>query len=410
MALSSRLYLDHAATSWPKSPAVLGAMHDYASQFGATAGRGAYRSAQCAEEIVASARRGAARLIGSAAPNNISFHASGTAALNTGIFGWIQQGDHVVTTQSEHNSVLRPLEAARKRGMIDVTCVECDPQGRVAPDAVLDAISDTTSLVAIASASNVTGCVQPIREIADALEAFRKRQRIAFLVDGAQTVGWMEMNVSKGIDLLAAPMHKAVGAPFGTAILHVAEHCHSGIEPVLHGGTGTRSDLMEMPSGMPDKLEAGNLNVPAIAGLVVAIEETARRRSNALDQLGRVLSESLHHGLAALDGVDVIGDHGPIPVVSFQVNGQSPQEVAAILDSEFAIEVRSGFHCAALIHGQLRFNTSGQNSSESGTVRVSAGHSTTIEEIERFTDSVAEISSASCNVSQGKGSANRKQK
>jgi len=392
---SRRLYLDHAATSWPKSPDVLAAMHDYAVDFGATAGRGGYRSAQSAGQIIAQTRRDVARLVGAGAATEISFHASGTAALNAALFGFLKPGDHVVTTACEHNSVLRPLEALRVRDAVDLSIVPCDRNGSVATPEVVAALRSDTRLVAVTHVSNVTGAVQPIEDIAKALTD----HPAALLVDAAQSLGWIPIDVSIGIDFLAAPTHKAIGGPFGTAILFARTARHEQISPTLFGGTGSSTPSLAMPEMMPGKLEAGNLNVPAIAALRVAVSihrAKTLREGASLAEAATSLGRQLHHGLRDIDGVTIFGKPSAVPVVSFRVAGYTPAEVASILDAEFSIEVRSGLHCAALIHRHLDPDDipSGVDEDLPGTVRVSAGHDTSADDIGRFLDAIRAIAKA----------------
>lgn len=370
--MAKRIYFDHAATSWPKSPAVIAAMHDYASDVGAAGGRGQYRSAARAGVWIADARRNLARLIGATSANDISLHSSGTTALNAAILGSVRPGDHVVTTAAEHNSVLRPLHHLRRQHDVRVTFVDCDSAGQIDAGAVLSEVEPSTRLVAMTSASNVTGAMQPIEDVGRDLKA--GYPHVAFLVDAAQTAGVVPIDVERnGIDLLAVPGHKSIGGPLGTGVLYVAEPWHDQIRPCLFGGTGSMSESLEMPSAMPGKLEAGNLNVPAIAGLAIAAEE-ARSDETRASRSARV-AHSLHARLRSIAGVHVIGRPDTLPLVSLTMDHWTPSDVAAVLDAEFRIEVRSGLHCAAAIHDHLK-------TSPHGTVRVSGSAETTSDQID----------------------------
>lgn len=377
-----RVYLDHAATSWPKAGAVLEAMTDFALNGGATAGRGGYRSAQEAGRIVDGVRMHLSKLIGAGASSSISLHSNGTAALNTAILGLVRPGDHVVTTAVEHNSVLRVLSHLEQTRKLDWTIVECDRNGQVTTEDVMTAIRPNTRLVAVTHASNVTGAVQPIAELSRAMQT----HPAALLVDAAQTVGHLPIHVREmGIDMLAAPGHKCIGGPQGTGFLYVAKRWQEAIVPSLFGGTGSVSESLSMPTEMPSKLEAGNLNVPALAGLLVAVK-IANDESSHVQSLRRTseLSQRLHQGLNQIRGVKVHGYPGTVPVVSFGLESLSPTDVAAILDAEFGVEVRAGLHCAAKIHDHL-------GTAPDGTVRVSAGKSTTDEEVDVFLRAVKQI-------------------
>ena len=374
-----RIYLDHAATSWPKSDAVLVEMDRFARHCGAAAGRGGYQSAAESDRVISMARKTIANIIGAKSPNEISFHSNGTTALNTAIHGVVRPGDHVVTTAAEHNSVLRPLHHLQTNQQIDLTIVPTDNQGLVDASQLLDYVTEKTRLVALTHASNVTGAVQPIEQVGEALQ----NTDTLFLCDAAQTFGMLPINVSEvGIDLLASPGHKSSGGPLGTGFLFAATSTHDQFIPFVQGGTGSQSESLEMPSNMPSMLEAGNLNVPVIAGWTVALadqKDVASRARHASE-----LTRQLHDGLSKIDGVEVFGSCSCLPIASISIEGLSPSDGAAILDSEYGIETRSGKHCAALIHKHL-------GSEAEGTLRISAGHSTEPQEIDAALESIRDI-------------------
>ncbi|WP_168563981.1 aminotransferase class V-fold PLP-dependent enzyme [Crateriforma spongiae] len=383
MTDSERLYLDHAATSWPKPAGVMQAVADFALNCGASAGRGAYASAQTAGMILARVRRDLGRLINAPSPDDISLHASGTLALNAAIAGVLRPGDHVVATATEHNSVLRPLHHFCTHRDVDWTVVKCDAAGRIGASSIIDAVEPRTRLVVVSHVSNVTGAVQDISTVADSLSG----RDALFLVDAAQSLGWVPVDVQVGIDLLAAPCHKALGGPAGTAMLYCAPAVQAQLNATVFGGTGSYSESLEMPTLYPDRMEAGSVNVPAFAGVAHAVSRLRSDHENKLmnaSSIGRQLSERLHAGLHCLPGVTVLGTPSPVPVVSFAIDGMPPADAAAVLDAEFQIEVRAGYHCAALIHSHLP-------TGDLGTVRVSAGHETTTDQIDRFLQAVEAI-------------------
>ena len=372
-----RVYLDHAATSWPKPDAVWDAMTTYAKSCGAAAGRGSYRSAQNASGIVESVRQKIARMI-SAQSNSISFHANGTAALNAAIHGLVKPGSHVVTTAADHNSVLRPLSHLQKHHSVTVTTVSCDSDGHVSIDSIRDAIESETSLVAITHASNVTGAVQPIAKVGTLL----KDHPALLLCDAAQTFGCLPINVSDlGVDLLAAPGHKGGLGPLGTAFLYANANAQDRLEPTIQGGTGGQSESLEMPEGYPAKMEAGNLNVPAIAGWAAGLDDliSGDPGPTRMDFAARI-----HEELSPLPKVRLFGKPSPTGTVSLSVEGLSVIDLATILDVEFNIEVRSGLHCAAMIHDFL-------GSAPEGTLRISTGRTTTHDEIGQVCDAIMAI-------------------
>ncbi len=376
-----RTYLDHAATSWPKSQAVLAAVDHYANQTGAAAGRGSYRSADRASEIIRKARQSIAQLIGADSGNCISFHSNGTTAINAAIFGMVSAGDHLITTAADHNSVLRPLHHLQKNNQVELTVVPCDRYGQVAVQDIFDALRDDTRMVIMSHASNVTGAVQNVRAVGQRLA----ESTTIFAIDAAQTAGYVSIDVQElACDLLACPGHKGIAGPLGTGCLYVNQRWHGVIRPTIFGGTGHQSESLEMPATYPGKLEAGNLNVPAIAGLSIAAEELlktdfAKRSSRLAD-----IAKQLHQGLTNIDGLALHSQAGSLAIASLSVQNWLAADIAAILDVEFAIETRAGFHCAALIQSFL-------GDPPGGTLRISAGPSTTDDEIRLVVQAIQSI-------------------
>jgi len=378
---TQRIYLDHAATSWPKPESVLAATDAYSRHIGAASGRGQYTSANRADGIVASVRRQIANLISAEASDTIALFNNGTTALNAAITGILCDGDHVVTTAAEHNSVLRPLFHLNEVGRISLTILDCDRDGLVDPVAITEHLRETTKLVAVNSASNVTGTLQPITEIAQCLA----NHHAAFLVDAAQTFGYLPIDVTViGIDLLAAPGHKGGSGPQGTGFLYVSPKWHDRVAPSTFGGTGTQSESLEMPTTMPAKLEAGNLNVPALAGWAAGLKELVDRGKTLQTQHCKALAEQLHHGIRAIEAIELFGKGDDLPIASIRMAPFSPNDLAAILDAEFGIETRAGLHCAALIHSHL-------GTSPEGTLRISGGNATTAEEVDHLLDALRTI-------------------
>ena len=372
---TARIYLDNAATSWPKPEAVYTAVDDYQRHHGAPAGRSTYREAAHVERLVQRARKHVATLIGCQYPKRIVFTLNGTDSLNLAIHGLLKDGDHVITTVAEHNSVLRPLRQLEEAGRIEVTRVHCDSEGVIDPDDLRAALRSTTRLLAITHASNVTGALQPIDDAA----AIAKEAGVRLLVDAAQTLGCYPINVQQsGIDLLAAPGHKGLLGPLGTGILYIAPEVEAELVSCRQGGTGTQSDIDRQPEAMPYKYESGNLNVPGVVGLAEGVDFIQIRTLSAIRAHEMLLAAELMSGLAALDGVEVFGPadvQQRVGVVSIRVRGFDPQEVAAMLDASHHVAVRSGLHCAPLMHRALGTDRQG------GTVRISVGPFNTSEQI-----------------------------
>ncbi len=375
-----RIYFDNAATSWPKADRVQSAIHAYLQDCGAAAGRGSYRSAHRAGEIIDELRLRLARVMDAESRQCISLHSSGTAALNAAIHGLISPGDHVVTTAIEHNSVLRPLEFLRKRFQVDVTVVPCDAMGYVAASDVLAAVRPSTRLVAMSHASNVTGAMQPIGTIGEEL----RDTDTLLLCDAAQSFGYTPISVRKmGIDVLAIPGHKGGGGPLGTGALYVESSIQDELVSAVQGGTGFDSDSLDMPNEYPAKVEAGNLNVLGFAGWLAATNMNAGDDESRLHRM-RSIGKRLRDGFASVSRVRVIGHEDGLPVVSIVFDDLAPIDAAAILDSDYGIETRAGLHCAALIHEYL--GTQGE-----GTLRISASAHTSDHDIETVISAISEI-------------------
>jgi cysteine desulfurase family protein len=364
-----RIYLDNAATSWPKPEAVYTAIDRYQRVVGAAAGRGAYRDAIEAQRVVDDARRRAASLLSVADPNRIVFGCNGTDVLNLVIHGLLRPGDHVVTTVCEHNSVLRPLAELSRTRDVQVTQVRCDGAGYVDPDDVRQAITAKTRLIAIMHASNVTGAVQPVGELADVAG------KALVLVDAAQSAGHLPVNVNElKADLVAASGHKGLLGPLGAGVLYIRPGLEDSLMPVRQGGTGLNSTEDRQPREMPHRYEAGNLNVPALAGLAAAAQFLQERTVEAIAAHEAALVQRLYDGLRTISSVRLYGPRPGQPraaVVSFSVDGYDPQEFAAALDAAAGVQCRAGLHCAPRMHDALGTTQLG------GLVRLSVGWSST---------------------------------
>lgn len=387
-AAPRRVYLDNAATSWPKPEAVYQAVDDYLRHNGAPAGRGGYAEAAQVGSLVADARRRIADLLGLDDSRRVIFGLNGTDALNLAIHGLLADGDHVVTTDVEHNSVLRPLAAWEQAGRITVTRVPCDERGVVDPAAVGQALKKKTRLVAVSHASNVTGAVQDVAAIA----RLAHDAGALVLCDAAQTVGHFDVDIAAlGVDLLAASGHKGLLGPLGTGVLTFAAHVPAQLASVRQGGTGTESESERQPESLPSKYESGNLNVAGIAGLRAGVAYLAERGIANVAEHGRQLTERLLQGLAEIQGVRIVGPReagARVPLVSIVVEGYDPQEVALALDASCRVQVRAGLHCAPRVHDRLGTLASG------GTVRFSLGPFTTAEDIEIACRAVAELAAS----------------
>jgi cysteine desulfurase family protein len=388
MSPHTRIYLDNAATSWPKPETVYKAVDRCMRELGAPAGRSAYVEAGEVNRLIEGARAAVARILGAGNPLSIAFAHNGTDALNAAIHGAVQDGDHVVTSDAEHNSVLRPLEYLVSQRRITVTHVRCDSTGRVDSDEIVRAIWPETRLVALAHVSNVTGAIQPVAEVAQAVH----ERGALLLVDAAQSLGHLPLTVADlDCDLLAAPGHKGLLGPLGTGILYIRPGIEHRLRSFRQGGTGTQSESDRHPDAMPFKFEAGNLNVPGIAGLGAGCQYLLQHGIHRLHAANLQLAEQLRRELAGIDGVTLYGPTQPsehVGVVSMNVAGYDPQEVAAMLDSAYRVQVRAGLHCAARIHPAIGTAASG------GTVRFSIGPFNTSDDIEVAVSAIREIAAA----------------
>jgi cysteine desulfurase family protein len=388
MPPNDRIYLDNAATSWPKPASVYDAIDQYLRLNGAPAGRGAYREAVEVERAVNDTRQRVSHLLGESDPKRIIFTSSGTDSLNLAIHGLLRPGDHVVTTVCEHNSVLRPLRELERLAGIAVTRVECGLNGIIDPAAFQSAINRHTKLFVLTHASNVTGAIQPAEEVG----AIARSHGIRLLVDAAQSIGHIPVLAKQlNADLIAAPAHKGLFGPLGTGILYIAAGTEEHLRATRQGGTGTISESDQQPETLPDKYESGNHNVPGIIGLGAALTYLGERGLDDIRRHEQQLTSRLLDGFQATANVTI---HGPrqaerqVGVVSITIDGYDPQEVATMLDAAYSIQVRSGFHCAPLMHSNQGTRRQG------GTVRFSIGAFTTIEQIDQAIRAVGEIAAS----------------
>lgn len=364
------IYLDNAATSFPKPPEVLAAMRDAIERIGANPGRGGHRMALEAGRAVTRCRETLADFIGAGEPERIVFTKNCTEAINTAVLGLLRPGDRVVTTDIEHNALWRPLCRLAREG-VEVVAVRSEDDGRVDPEAFRAALRGGARLAALTHASNVLGAVNDVAAIArSAHEA-----GALVLVDAAQTLGEIPLRVEEmGLDLLAAPGHKGLLGPQGTGFLYVGPGVPA-LDPRTMGGTGSRSEDPEQPDFLPDRLESGTLNLPGIAGLEAGVRFLAQA-GGALQAHAERMTQALCKGLLAMPGVRVLGpETGPrAHLVSFTLGSEDPEQVAAALD-RMGIACRAGLHCAPQAYRRA-------GTLESGAVRLSPGPFTTEGEVE----------------------------
>lgn len=374
------IYLDNAATSFPKPETVYQAVMHAMREIGASPGRAGHRRSLEAQRLLFQAREAIATLFAIPDSSRVIFTHSATEALNMGLRGTLERGDHVVTTSMEHNSLLRPLFFLRKQG-VEVTIVQAGSDGLINPDDVRAALRPNTRMIAVGHISNVTGTIQAI----DQLAAIAREAGALFLLDAAQSAGSEPIDVVKtGIDLLAAPGHKGLFGPQGTGFLFAAPSVK--LKPLLAGGTGSSSTAEEQPETLPEGFEAGTHNLPGIAGLKAGIEFVLERGASFIGEKERRLACLAAERLAAVSGITLRGPSDPAlrgGVLSFTVAGMDPASLAFMLDQNFDIAVRAGLHCAPQAHRTL-------GTFPDGTLRISPGWFNTSEEIDIFCNAVVE--------------------
>lgn len=373
------IYLDNAATSFPKPESVYQAVMHAMQEVGASPGRGGHRRSLEASRIVLQARESAAALLSAPDSSRIIFTHSATEALNMALYGTLVSGDHVVTSSMEHNSLSRPLHQLQRQG-VTLTVVPAGPDGWLDPADVTKALTPQTRMIAIGHVSNVSGTIQPLV----ALAAIARNAGLLFLVDAAQSAGSIPIDViATGIDLLAAPGHKGLYGPQGTGLLYVSPRV--SLTPLLAGGTGSDSSSEEQPAGFPEGFEAGTHNLPGIAGLKAGIDFVLEQ---GVETIGAHERRLVTLAMERLQGVPGVRIHSPQDpdirggLLSFTVADCDSSALVFELDQRFDIAVRAGLHCAPRAHRTL-------GTFPGGTVRISPGWFSTQSDIARFCDAVA---------------------
>jgi cysteine desulfurase family protein len=368
------IYLDNAATSWPKPKEVFHAMSDCMEFSGGNPGRSGHRLSISAARVVYNTREAVAELFHVSDPLRVIFTANVTQSLNLAICGLLKPGDRVITSSIEHNSVMRPLRALEKEG-IRITVVPCGPDGCLDLEAFRAAVTIGTRLVVVTHASNVMGTILPIQAIA----TIAHQAGALILVDCAQTAGVIPLDQpALGIDLLAFTGHKGLYGPTGTGGLVIGEQVDiEELRPIIRGGTGSRSEYEQQPDMLPDKYESGTANSVGIAGLGAGVRWIQTIGIGAIQARETELKEQLISGLRNIPGIKVYGTadaHGMTAVTSCTVAGQPVSKVGLRLDDEFGILSRVGLHCAPAAHKTI-------GTFPEGTVRLAPGIFTSPDDI-----------------------------
>jgi cysteine desulfurase / selenocysteine lyase len=378
------VYLDNASTTYPKPRCVYDVLSSYLQAEGANPGRAGHRMAIEAGRTVEETRQLLASFFDADESESVAFTYNCTDALNIGIKGCIRSGDHVITTSIEHNSIMRPLKQMEKIGIITLTQLPVSAEGYFDPDEVSKAMTSKTRLVALSHASNVLGTVQPIEE---AGRICRERGAL-LLVDVAQTAGILPVSMKKfEIDLLAMPGHKALFGPPGTGALIVGKRAE--IVAFREGGTGVNSEHPTHPPEMPTRLEAGTPNTIGIAALKAGLEFIIKETPQAIAAHEQALLKQFIEGIGDTPGIKLYGGKETdrrVATVSLGIDGATPADIAATLDSKFNIAIRPGLHCAPYIHRQL-------GTAPHGTVRVSMGYFNTKDDVDYCLTALRQLAS-----------------
>ncbi|WP_188399273.1 aminotransferase class V-fold PLP-dependent enzyme [Sporomusa sp. GT1] len=375
------IYLDNAATTWPKPESVYQAVDQCLRTRGANPGRGGHGMARAASLLLYETREALAELFGIADANQLVFTYNATDAISMAVMGLADPGDSIVTTSMEHNAVARTLRLAQSRG-VTIHVIPCDSTGQLDMQAMAAAIRQKPKAVVMTHASNVTGTIMPVAEVGK----LTKEQGVALVVDAAQTAGVEDIHVADmGIDILAFSGHKGLLGPQGTGGLYIHEAIT--VRPLRVGGTGSLSESDLQPEFMPDSLESGTPNTPGIAGLNAGVQFILQTGQAVIRAKEMELTGQLLAGLLAIPAASVYGRLdllGRTAVVSFTLKGQDSGQIAHLLDQQYAIACRSGLHCAPWAHKTI-------GTLETGTVRLSPGYFNTQQEIEQALAAIREI-------------------
>ena len=383
------IYLDNAATSFPKPDCVYAAADIYMRAMGVAFGRGSHSGTSDAARLVAQCRQRLARILDAESGDRVAFTFNCTDGLNLLLRGVLRTGDRVVTSTLEHNSVLRPLQQLKSELNLDLVHVDFDARtGLVDVPAFTQELHRMQPRLAVLNhASNVTGVVQPIKKISAAAHD----SGALLMLDAAQTVGHIPFSVRDlNVDMLASAGHKGLLGPLGTGIVYVREGLEGEVLPIRCGGTGTDSESLVQPSVMPTRFESGNLNMPGLAGLNAAAEWILLQSVDGVHAQISQLATQLSDALREISGVRLFGGAAVqnVGIVSFSMDGIDSQDVAAVLDQSFQIRCRAGLHCAPLVHKTLGTIPAG------GTVRLSPGPFTVQADVEKAVEAVTQLAAS----------------
>ncbi len=372
------IYLDNAATSYKKPESVCRTVCEATYKNSANAGRGGHDLSVKSGEILYNTRQTIANLINVNNPERIVFCNNTTDALNKGIKGVMANGGHIITTSMEHNSVIRPINALRNNKNITCSIWQAEYDGNLDINKLEKIIRRETKLIVMTHTSNVCGNIYDV----EAVSKIAKKHNALFMIDGAQSVGSIDIDASI-CDILAFPGHKGLLGPMGTGALYVKE-CVT-IKPIIEGGTGSMSESLTQPEFFPDILESGTMNVPCIAGMGKAAEFIMKNGANNIGKYEIELRKNFEENIKNMKNITIYGGHNRCGICAFNIRGKDCVEVSQILNDEYGICVRSGLHCAYFAHKSL-------GTEKIGCVRVSFGYYNTEKDVEILTDAIYNIS------------------
>lgn len=377
------IYFDNAATSRPKPEETYAAMDRFSRRIGGSPGRSGHRLSIEAGRIVMDARETLSRLLGIDDPFQVVFTKNATEALNIAMNGLLAPGDHVITSSMEHNSVMRPLRNLETGG-VKLSVIRCSEKGELDPQDIASAVRNNTKAIFLVHASNVTGTIMPVHEVGK----IARDHGIVFGVDAAQTAGALPTHVADmNVDLLAFTGHKSLFGPQGTGGLYIRKGLEKEIQPLMLGGTGSRSEFESQPDFMPDRFESGTLNTVGLAGLGAGAAYILSKGFDEIRARESMLTNLFLEGMKSIGGVRLYGPGDAsrqISVVSFNIDGMSPSEASLALDEEFGILSRPGLHCAPAAHKTI-------GTFPGGTLRFSFGYFNREDEIRYALDAVLQL-------------------
>jgi len=379
----NRIYLDNGATSFPKAPTVAAAMTNYLLEVGGNINRGAYEVVFEAENIVYETRELLCKLFNFNKSENVVFTKNITESLNIILKGYLKADDHVIVSSMEHNAVMRPLNSLAQKG-VTYSVAKCNSNGELHVDDLKPLVRKNTKAVIMTHSSNVCGTILPL----EAIGKFCKENNLCFIVDSAQTAGFLDIDMAKmNIDILCFTGHKSLLGPQGIGGFLISEELVEKVTPLIEGGTGSLSEFEIQPDYMPDKFESGTANIPGIYGLNAALKYILAEGIETIRNKELTLTKIFLEEISKLEGIEIIG-HNTIenktPVVSLNFVGKDNGEISYLLSKNYGISTRCGLHCAPSAHKTL-------GTFPDGTVRFSFSSFNTEAEVMYTVSSIKQI-------------------